>query len=147
MIFNAILNQEINNLVTDLDLQKKAVDILKRNTAEIEDINISQLEKGEDGDGAMLAPSYRNKSYEAMKRSRLGLRTPLGVPNLRLTGETHKNIKALVSSKEIVFTVIDRYDLLKKYGEFIGLNDSGQNELKEDIIIPEMIDDIKQDLR
>jgi len=147
MLFNQILKEKVNSLIDDLGIQKIVVDILKDNTAEIEDINIVQLEKGEDTDGALIAPSYRNKGYEAMKRSRLGLRTPKGVPNLRLTGETHDSIKANVSNTEIMFTMKDRHNLETKYGEVKGLNERGQTDLKQDIIIPETQEEILNKLR
>ena len=147
MIFNAIATHLIKKTIKDLDLEKVAVNVLKSNTNEIEDVNISQLEKGENTDGLLLRPTYRNSQYEAYKRAYKGLKTPSGTPNLRDTGDTHKSIKAFVNAKEIRFTFIDLYNLESKYGEFIGLNPNGQEVVKDDILRPEMQEEIRKDLR
>ena len=147
MIFNAIATHLIKRTIKDLELDKVAVGVLKSNTSEIEDVNIGQLEKGENTDGLLLRPMYRNSQYEAYKRAYKGLRTPSGTPNLRDTGATQKSIKAFVNSKEIKFTFIDLYNLEQKYGEFVGLNPSGQETVKDDILRPEMQEEIRKKLK
>jgi hypothetical protein len=94
------------------------------------DINREQLLQGIESSGNKISPEYASKSYARRKQS-MNSAPGLGTPDLKLTGEFHRQLIAKVSEEEIVFSSRDEKNdrLVSKYGEDIfGFTDDGRTK-------------------
>lgn len=116
-------------------------DIIEDNLDFIADLNTDQLERGVDGTGNNIEPTYRNPVYARLKQ-RLNSRPGLGIPDLKLTGSFHRKINAKLQGKVVTLDSTDSKtaDLLAKYGDVIlQLNEESVEVLREELMLPELL--------
>ena len=122
--------------------------ILLEHKEEIEDQNIDQLQSGEDALGRKIRPRYVNQGYAAFKNS-VNPRPGRGTPDLKDTGDFYRGIEARVTRQNLIMTGTDEKteQLQFKYGEeIIGIN-MNKATFKEDFILPELREKVRQYLR
>lgn len=123
-------------------------DTVGETKAEIEDKVTGQLSRGENAKAEPLRPEYQNPIYAALKQFMNG--TPEhGTPDLKLTGDFHSSITAVITASGIS---LDAYDwktdhLAEKYGQhIIGLSDRSLRELADELWIPYLKHRMKQEI-
>ena len=89
------------------------------NQEEILDLNVAQLEIGQDSTGALLE-KYQYDSYAKMKKA-MGSKAPEGTPDLKLEGDFHEGFVLREDGSDFLITSEDsKKDRLRdKYGEDI----------------------------
>jgi hypothetical protein len=123
-------------------------EVIEENKEYIADLNTSQLEKGKDSNDENISPDYLYPEYAKLKMS-MGSQAPLGVPNLKLTGEFHEGFFAEPGKDGGIF--ISSKDsktgkLTKKYSTNIfGLMDKSKADLKT-VTLPNFLTKIRHEL-
>ena len=100
------------------------------NQEEILDLNLAQLEVGQDSTGALL-DKYQYDSYAKFKKSVKGSKAPEGTPDLKLEGDFYSGFVLKPDDKDFLITSEDSkaHHLRDKYGEDIfGLNSKHLSE-------------------
>ena len=107
-------------------MEQAMIESIRENSEQIEDLNIAQLEKGEDSLGNAIRPEYRNPDYAAFKQF-INSKPPSGTPDLILEGDFSKSIYIKsVSNRNIIWDATDKKaeELTTKYGtEVLGVRD------------------------
>lgn len=129
------------------DLPKIFVDVMRDNAAYIEDLNISQLEQGIDSEGQRITPPY-SVITKQIKRAK---RQPYDRVTLKDTGDFHRSL-FLTGGRDAFFQIGSSDDkaekLQRKYGkDILGLNEQSRQEVIEEILLPEMLIKIRQQLQ
>lgn len=125
--------ENIYNNLKRLDVVALAIDILENDMAEfIANLNRKQMaEKGQRSDGSQLSPDYENitKDIKSRKSGTAGIYEHV---TLFDTGDLHRSIFTSIIGDSLVMDSNDWKvsDLTDKYGEFLGLTDESQNELR-----------------
>jgi len=128
----------------NLPIKRFIFEILSSRSAELEDVNIAQLTRGERSDGTKISPRYADSGYAAFKNAR-NPRAGKGTPDLKDTGDFYQGIKVRVTRQSIITSGTDeKTDALQfKYGdEIIGINVEGLDVV--DLLMPELLMKIKQ---
>jgi hypothetical protein len=112
-------------------------EVLRENTAFIEDKNAEQLNQGLRGDGSVITPPYAalTKQIKSLKGQ------PIDRVTLKDEGNFHKGIKAEIGNDSIsMFGQDEKTTILEqKYGvEIIGLTESNVVELGQEVVKPEL---------
>lgn len=109
------------------------MDTLKGREAEIEDLNLGQLEQGKDSQGQDIKPDYT--PYTKAIKSAKG--QPTDRVTLKDEGDFHKSITYKVQQKSLEYQATDpKTEALEdKYGEeILGLDDSSLSEVADMIL-------------
>jgi len=131
------LKRNLNDLIQDavIETQDSAVDF-----------NRKQLRKGIDSNGNEIRPSYRSPFYARLKQNR-GSQAPAGTPDLKVSGDYYKQLKAKVSKTKLEIVNSGSKDYFKKldekYSTNKGLNEKSQMEYVRRFIVPRIKEDIK----
>lgn len=116
-------------------------EVIEENSSLIEDLNISQLEKGQRADGVTL-PNYSRTSV--MKFGK-----PAGPIKLFDKGDYYKSITLKVFDKYFESTNTDSKDeeLRGRYGdEILGISDDNQQIIIDTILLPELQKKVNEQL-
>ncbi len=130
----------------NLPIKRFIFEILSSKSAELEDLNIAQLTKGERSDGTKIRPNYADSGYAAFKNAR-NPRAGKGTPDLKDTGDFYQGIKVRVTRQSVITSGTDeKTDALQfKYGdEIIGINIEGLDA--RELLMPELLIKIKRHL-
>lgn len=117
-------------------MEETVLSSFRKNAAQIIDLNLLQLDSGNDSLGRPLDPPYRNVNYAEMK---LHL-NPKGVVDLRLTGDFWAGFFMNAQQFPITFGSTDAKspNLEAKYGaQIFGLDQTSLGTAKE-IVLPEV---------
>lgn len=132
MSFDSKINNWIKTLNKRNDIFRRAI---VENREEILDLNVAQLEKGEDSLGALL-DDYASDAYAQFKIA-IGSKAPFGTPNLILEGDFTEGFVLKGDGLEFFITSTDeKKDRLRdKYGEDIfGLSEESLEILRPRIL-------------
>ena len=134
----------INNLkeLTPERMERLLLLAIKKNENALIDYNIGQLLKGQDSLGKVLDPPYASASYSEFK---LHL-NPLGVVDLKVTGDFHNSIFINANDFPILFDSRDKKapELLAKYSEdVLGVQDKNLEEFIRYTVLPDFLDLIR----
>ena len=132
MDFQGSLNKWVNALSRPEEYFKRAI---VENQEEILDLNIAQLDAGQDALGNLLM-EYASEEYAQFKKA-LGSKAPFGIPDLKLEGDFREGFVLLVEGNEFRIDSTDEkaFDLSNKYGQDIF----GLQEKSLQIIRPELL--------
>lgn len=122
-----------------------ASDVLSDNTDKIEDLNLMQLNDGENYDGSQIEPFYT--PFTVAQKKRKG--QPYDRVTLRDTGAFYKGIQANIFQNkfEMIGTDAKTAKLENKYGNLIiGLSDDSKETLVKDILTPGLVQKFKEAL-
>ena len=123
-------------------------EVVEENKEYIADLNTSQLEKGKDSNDENISPDYLMPEYAQLKMS-MGSQAPLGIPNLKLTGEFHEGFFAEPGKDGGIFissTDSKTGKLTGKYGNNIfGLTTKSNADLKT-VTLPNFLTKIRDEL-
>lgn len=115
--------------------------VVVENATLLEDMNISQLQRGQRADGITL-PDYSERSVREFGK-------PPGPIRLYDTGAFYRAMNVQVIGKVIDFGNTDRkaLKLVERYGEpILGLSAENQDYFSREILRPELIKKIKERL-
>lgn len=130
------LKRKLLNIPIEAILEK----IVEDNKAQIEDKNIEQLQAGLGVDGLPLEPPYSPFTVE-MKKSLGEISDRV---TLQSTGKFYKGIE--VDPMNGGFEMQDSDSkwgmLTEKYGTVIGLTDKSKSDLREDVFLPNLIEEV-----
>ena len=128
-------------------LNKTFVAVLNENDKELEKAQTDQMAVGKNALNNNIG-RLKNAGYAARKKASGG-KAPLNIADLKNTGEFYRGVKASANQSTLTITSTDnKKDLLvNKYTEEIfGYNDTTFNKLKQDVLIPDMILKIREQL-
>ena len=95
MSFDSKINNWIKTLNKRNDIFRRAI---VENQEEILDLNVAQLEKGEDAAGGLLQPPYKTEAYAELKQGApYNSKAPFGIADLKYEGDFYAG-----------FVIIDR---------------------------------------
>lgn len=116
--------------------------ITEENRAVIEDKNIAQLEAGLDAEGSPIEPEYSPFTV-AYKKS---IGQPFDRVTLHDSGSFYKGMKANVFSNGFeMFNSDSKWGkLTEKYGDVAGLSEKSIEELREEVYLPGLQEDVKE---
>jgi hypothetical protein len=111
--------------------------VVRDNTAFLEDANTEQLSQGKDSTGKELTPEYADltRTLKEIKGQ------PTDRVTLRDKGDFYTSIVAKLGGKqfEMVATDPKTDELQQKYGEeIVGLTESTLEEFRQDYVLPEL---------
>ena len=123
------LHTNLKKVINNFD---KIVDtVIHEYEAELIDLNTGQLEKGIAPDGIEIEPPYAFDEYARFKKS-IGSKAPLGIPDLKLTGDFYSRFETKITPNYIEISSGDSKapELENKYGEdqIYGLTESNKKE-------------------
>lgn len=135
---------DIARKLKGLKMEESVLNSFRKNSPQIIDLNLAQLDSGKDSMGELLQPPYRDPGYAKMK---LHL-NPKGVVDLKLSGEFWEGFFIEAESFPISFmsTDLKTGKLVDKYGKQIfGLDETSLGTAKE-IVLPEVREDFRKAL-
>lgn len=135
--------REIIEKLKAFDPEAVAIEAVEENVAFIEDANAQQLLEGEQPNGSKIEPQYKSEEYADLKESLYpNPKRDKFTPNLKLSGDFHEAIRAKPTKEEIIFENTDPKapKLLRDYGDVLGLSEKHKEELKNDYILPALIE-------
>jgi hypothetical protein len=125
-----------------LNLLQITGDAMVTNDAKIVELNREQLNEGVRADGSPITPKYT--PFTIMKKIEKGQR--FDVVTLRDTGSFQDKMKLFVAGAK--FTVVSQDEKAKKlegkYGDIMGLSDSGKKEAWL-IVRPDVVQEIRNE--
>lgn len=145
MIFTS-LKKAIDTIVSDL--QRVADAAIDESLIDMADKNREQLSKGLNSEGVIFS-YYASDAYARFKKSIGGI-APLGVTDLKLTGDFHSGILAEKQGDNILFDSRDSKAgmLTDKYGDSIfGLTDKNKADITDNYIFPIITDWLQSQIR
>ncbi|HTJ53727.1 MAG TPA: hypothetical protein VL443_29935 [Cyclobacteriaceae bacterium] len=124
---------KLEAIISKLDSVNMDAELLKvvdQTNAQAIDLNTEQLFHGRDAQGNKLK-AYRNPAYAEFKQSL----NPLGVTDLKLTGDFYRGFYAKTDRFPIMFDSSDSKTemLTEKYGEIFGLDQEYLGKYQEEI--------------
>ncbi len=137
---------KVRNLANKLekyDIMKELDIILYDLSNVITGMNKEQLSIGQDVDGNLLSP-LADPYYALNKKDNGGL-APLGIPDLKVTGDFYNGFVIIISGNIITITSRDikTLQLEGKYGDIFGLQDNNLSELAFNYILPRLVKSFK----
>jgi len=119
--------------------------IMKDLSPVISGMNKEQLSIGQDADGGTLE-AYASPEYAVMKVEHFDSQAPLGIPNLKLSGDFYDGFTVIVGSEKITITSTDIKTLALegKYGDIFGLQPEKLSELAARYVLPQLTQKIRQ---
>lgn len=127
----------------NLDFQQEAANLIESHESQIVGYNQSNLHEGLYKELTALPP-YKSPYY-AKKKLQLN---PLGVTDLRVTGEYYKSLTLVVDKEKFTIVSSDPKDerLTELYGEDIkGISDADKIEFGNNVVQPGIVDYIKRE--
>ena len=123
-------------------------DVINDNNEQLEQAQRDQMSIGKNADNNNIG-RLKNKGY-ALRKKANGGKAPLNIADLKNNGDFYKGIKA--SADRTIFTLTStdykKPFLIKRYTEQIfGYNDKTFTSVKDVVLIPGMIADIKKQLK
>jgi hypothetical protein len=108
-------------------------------------MNKEQLSIGQDADGGTLE-AYASPEYAVLKVEHFDSQAPLGIPNLKLSGDFYDGFTIILDSTKITITSTDikALTLEGKYGDIFGLQQNKLEELALRYVLPRLATVIKQ---
>lgn len=129
------------------ELADTLVTVINDNNDKLEDAQREQMSVGLNSLNQSIG-RLRNNNY-ANQKKRKGGKAPLGIADLKDTGDFYKGIKASATKSLLTITSTDsKKDLLiQKYSdEIFGYNQTTFVKVKDLVLVPGMIQDIKKQL-
>lgn len=145
MLFKSLKNT-VDTIVGDL--KKVAIEAIDDTLPDIADKNREQLEKGLDSEGQIFS-YYASENYARFKKA-IGSIAPLGVTDLKLTGDFHSGIYAERAGDDLsMFSRDSKAGMLAdKYGDNIfGLTDENKADITNNYIFPIITDWLNSQIR
>ena len=123
-------------------------DVINDNSEQLEQAQRDQMSIGKNADNNNIG-RLKNKGY-ALRKKANGGKAPLNIADLKNSGDFYKGIKA--SADRTTFTITSTDDkkdfLIKRYSDSIfGYNNKTFTSVKNVVLIPGMIQDIKRQLK
>lgn len=137
---------EMIRRVDSLDIKANLPEMVNNTKEEMADLNISQLELGQEKTGNPITPEYRSELYADFKKS-IGSKAPEGTPNLKLTGSFYDGINVQLNGMEYFISSTDGKmpDLVEKYGDDIfGLSEENKSKYALDVLYYEIREYIRK---
>ena len=131
----------------EVELSKTLVTVINDNNKELEDAQRDQMAVGENALDKNIG-RLRNQRYASIKKARGG-KAPKNIADLKNKGDFYRGIKASANQTTFTLTSTDnKKDLLiKKYtNEIFGYNSKTFTLVKDEILVPGMITDIRKQL-
>ena len=130
-----------------LDIMREFDAILLELNGTITGMNKEQLSLGFDSQGQQLMP-YASPEYAVLKKNHFGSEAPMGIPNLKLSGDFYKGFFIIIDSTKITISSKDikTLELEGKYGDIFGLEPEKLGELAHSYILPRLAAAIKNKL-
>lgn len=123
-------------------------DVINDNSEQLEQAQRDQMAKGKNADNNNIG-RLKNKGY-ALRKKASGGKAPLNIADLKNKGDFYKGIKASADRNTFTLTSTDSKKdfLIKRYTEQIfGYNDKTFTSVKNVVLVPGMIEDIKKQLK
>jgi len=123
-------------------------DVINDNSDKLEQAQRDQMAKGKNTDNNNIG-RLKNKGY-ALRKKANGGKAPLNIADLKNKGDFYKGIKASADRNTFTLTSTDSKKdfLIKRYTEQIfGYNNKTFTSVKNVVLIPGMIEDIKKQLK
>ena len=132
---------DLKERLRSLPIEDFIREVVEDNKEELADMNIAQLELGQDSEGELIRPELRNPGYAKMKKYKGG-KAPLGTPDMKDTGSLYNKTNAEVRGNKIYFGSTDSKapKLIKKYGKLFGVQDEGQEQFSQETLKDELIE-------
>lgn len=130
------------------ELSKTLVNVINENDKKLEDAQRDQMAVGKNALDKNIG-RLRNNRYANLKKAKGG-KAKLGIADLKNKGSFYRGIKASANQTTFTLTSTDnKKDLLiQKYtNEIFGYNDKTFTLVKDSILIPGMITDIREQLK
>jgi hypothetical protein len=138
----------INKLKTvEAKLDTTFVKVLNENDDELKKAQTDQMSIGKNANNNNIG-RLKNAGYARRKISKGG-KAPFRVADLKDTGVFYRGVKASANSTTLTVTSTDskKDKLVEKYTDDIfGFNDTTYNKLKQDVLVPDMILKIREQL-
>lgn len=124
--------RELNNRLQVIDVDELCREAVTQNASKLVTMNKRQLEVGETITGGSIKPSYRSRLYAKYKQLEMGSQSPLGTPDLKLTGDFHKGFFLTVEDNEYFIESSDEKTgmLVDKYKDIFGLTTQNKDSAK-----------------
>ncbi len=123
-------------------------DVINNNSGKLEDAQRDQMSVGENALGKNIGV-LKNKGYARRKKSNGG-KAPLNIADLKNKGDFYRGVKASANSTTFTLTSTDNKKnlLIQKYtDEIFGYNKTTFTKVKDFVLVPGMIEDIKKQLK
>ncbi len=123
-------------------------DVINDNNEQLEQAQRDQMAWGKNADNNNIG-RLKNKGY-ALRKKANGGKAPLNIADLKNSGDFYKGIKASADRTTFTLTSTDfkKDFLIKRYTEQIfGYNVKTFSTVKDVVLIPGMIQDIKKQLK
>ena len=145
---NALTNvkKELREVASDYAIRRAITQALREHAPDLEDELRAQLSEGRmpgsRGREKAIVPKYRNAQYEK-KKHRMNPRPGLGTPDLKLSGELHKSLKARVKSSSVSFEITDTdsrkvEQVEKRWGDAFQLSKERWHAFNREVVGPEL---------
>ena len=131
----------------EVELSKTLVTVINDNNKELEDAQRDQMAVGKNALDKNIG-RLRNQRYASIKKARGG-KAPKNIADLKNKGDFYRGIKASANQTTFTLTSTDnKKDLLiQKYtNEIFGYSDKTFTLVKDEILVPGMITDIRKQL-
>lgn len=141
---------EIKERIIDASSPKKINEFIRQivieNAEFLEDLNIAQLEQGENIDGSKISPEYT----ELTKQIKEAKGQPFDRVTLKDEGDLYRSAFVQASEKnfEILFSDSKEPKLREKYGKlWQGLSDQSKQIFVDEVLVPELILRVKKKMQ
>jgi hypothetical protein len=134
--------------VKAMDVSAIVTETMEAVTPDIKASQQGQMLKGLNARGTRIG-MYRSGAYAVIK-NRMNPVPGYGVPDLKLTGEFHREIYAEIRGDKVIIDSVNEKTeaLAKKYGEEIfGLNAESKTTLIEDVVRPQFMKKVRDKLK
>tara|TARA_R110000850_G_scaffold35259_3_gene94080 strand:- start:287 stop:733 length:447 start_codon:yes stop_codon:yes gene_type:complete len=131
----------------EIELSKTLVTVINDNNKELEDAQRNQMSVGKNALDKNIG-RLRNQRYASIKKARGG-KAPKNIADLKNKGGFYRGIKASANQTTFTLTSTDsKKDLLiQKYtNEIFGYSSKTFTLVKDEILVPGMITDIRKQL-
>jgi hypothetical protein len=140
--------RQIANNLKSWDLMTELDKILMELSDTIVGMNKEQLSIGEDAEGGTLEP-YADPQYAIDKVELFGSKAPLGIPNLKFSGDFYNGFTIVFGNNKLSITSSDLKTLRLegKYGDIFGLQPNNLTELAHKFILPRLAQSYLQNFK
>ena len=131
----------------EIELSKTLVTVINDNNKELEDAQRDQMSVGKNALDKNIG-RLRNQRYASIKKAKGG-KAPMNIADLKNKGSFYRGIKASANQTTFTLTSTDsKKDLLiQKYtNEIFGYSSKTFTLVKDEILVPGMITDIRKQL-
>ncbi len=132
----------------ELELSKTLVNVINENDKELENAQRDQMAVGKNALDKNIG-RLRNQRYASIKKAKGG-KAPLNIADLKNSGSFYRGVKASANQTTFTLTSTDskRDLLIKKYtNEIFGYSDKTFTLVKDLVLVPGMILDIREQLK